>query len=128
MQRQQDENAGDRRQAPQDPQAGYAKARRWPRFAVDLSLRVRIPSSAGKEYVLAHGRDVSQGGMALYVPLEFEIGDIAELELSFPGVDAVVTLQATVRNREGFKYGVEFLQPTTEQQNIILTNLHRLVR
>jgi len=106
----------------------YATARRWPRFSVDLSLRVRVPGSVENEYVLAHGREVSQGGMALYVPLEMEIGDVIELELSFPGVDEPVKLRATVRNRRGFIYGVEFLNPTPEQQNVILTNLHQLVR
>ena len=62
---------------------------------------MRVPASLGNEneYVLAHGRDVSQGGMALYVPMELEVGDVAELELSFPGVDKPVKLRATVRNR-----------------------------
>src|SRR5215471_17851932 len=110
-------------QAANNPSTEHAIARRWPRFAVDLSLRVRVPDSPEKEYVLAHGRDVSQGGMALYVPVELEIGDVADLELSFPGVDAPVSLRATVKNRKGFHYGVEFIDPTTEQQNVILTNL-----
>jgi len=113
---------------PKNPVSPTAIPRRWPRFDVDLSLRVRVPASSKKEYVLAHGRNVSQGGMVLYVPLELEIGDLVELEMSFPGLDAPVTLQSKVRNRKGFTYGLEFLDPTQEQQNIILTNLHHLVR
>jgi hypothetical protein len=66
--------------------------------------------------------------MSFYVPVDLQIGEVAELESSFYGVDAPVSLHATVKNRKGFRYGVEFLAPTIEQQNVILTNLHRLMR
>jgi len=116
---------------PTEPAEGcnpsYSPPRRWPRFAVSLSMRVRVSTPAGSEFVLAHGRDVSQLGMAVYVPVELKIGDITELELPFPGLNDPLTILARVQNREGFKYGVEFLNPTSEQQNIILTHLHKLV-
>ena len=101
-------------------------ARRWPRYPVDLSLRVRVPTSSGFENMLAHGRDVSQGGMAVYVPAELKVGDTVFLEIIFPGVPLPLALRAAIKNRTGFKYGVEFVDPTPEQQHVILANLHRL--
>lgn len=105
----------------------HSRMRRWTRYAVSVSLRIRVPAGSGQEYMLAHGRDVSQGGMAVYVPVELEIGQTVLLELIFPCHPQPVSLSATVRNRTGFKYGVEFLNPAQEQQESILANLHTLL-
>lgn len=101
--------------------------RRWTRYAVSLSLRVRVKTGSGYEYMLAHGRDVSQGGMAVYVPFELEIGDTVLLQLIFPVLNEPVLLSALVKNRTGFKYGVEFVNPTPLQQKTILANIHKLL-
>jgi hypothetical protein len=106
--------------------AEYAALRRWKRYAVSVSLRVCVPTSLGQEYMLAHGRDVSQGGMAVYVPVELEIGQSLLLELIFPAMVQPVFLSASVKNRTGFKYGVEFQSPSQRQQETILANLHKL--
>ena len=117
----------DHSQTEETQSSQYAQMRRWTRYAVSLSLRVRVPTDSGQEYMLAHGRDVSQGGMAVYVPVELEIGQTVLLELIFPCHQQPVSLSATVKNRTGFKYGVEFLHPTQEQQESILANLHKLL-
>ena len=117
----------DQGQTEQMPSTQYSGMRRWTRYAVSLSLRVRVPTVSGQEYMLAHGRDVSPGGMAVYVPVELELGQLVVLELIFPGLQQPVLLSATVKNRTGFKYGVEFVDPTKEQQERILANLHKLV-
>lgn len=101
--------------------------RRWTRYAVSLSLRVRIKTSSGYAYMLAHGRDVSQGGMAVYVPVELEMADTVMLELIFPMLNEPVLLSALVKNRTGFKYGVEFVNPTPLQEETILANIHKLL-
>ena len=111
---------------PEQP-VSYTAKRRWTRYPVSLSLRALVPTDSGEEYMLAHGRDVSQGGMALYVPVELEIDQVILLELTFPGLPQPISLSATVKNRVGFKYGVEFVAPTREQQETILTHLHRLL-
>ena len=77
--------------------------------------------------MLAHGRDISQGGMAVYVPVELEIGEAILLELIFPTLQDPLRLSATVKNRFGFKYGVELINPAPEQQQTILIHLHKLL-
>ena len=111
---------------PQQTSTGIV-ARRWPRYPVDLPLRVRVATLAGHEFMLGHGRDVSQGGMALYVPAELEVGYTVVLELILTGSKKPLTLRAQIKNRTGFRYGVEFLDPTPEQQEIILTCLQKLL-
>jgi len=100
--------------------------RRWKRYPVSLSLRVKVPPSAGGVYMLAHGRDASQGGMAVYVPAEIEINDIVVLEL-FSDSEQPLFINGVVKNREGFKYGIEFINPTPEQQGRLLIHLYRLL-
>lgn len=114
-------------QAQQGQPGEYTGTRRWTRYAVSLSLRVRVPTASGQEFMLAHGRDMSQGGMAVYVPVELEIGETVLLELVFPAMQEPLTVSASVKNRLGFKYGVEFIQPTAGEQQTILINLHKLL-
>ena len=104
----------------------FSAVRRWPRHNVSLSIRVHLRTSSGAEVMLGHGRDVSQGGMAVYVPVEFETGDTATLELLLPGSAEPMLLRAEIKNRVGFKYGVEFINPTATQQEEILRNLRLL--
>ena len=77
--------------------------------------------------MLAHGRDISQGGMAVYVPVELEVGNTVLLELIFPTLQEPITLSGTIKNRKGFKYGIEFNLSAPEQQETILTHVHKLV-
>src|SRR5262249_51147471 len=114
-------------QAQPEQSAQHSGVRRWRRYPVSLSLRMRVPTEAGQEYMLAHGRDVSQGGMAVYVPIDLELGQTVLLEVAFRGHPEPLTLSATVKNRTGFQYGVEFQDPTPQQQEIILVNLPRLL-
>ena len=114
-------------QAQEPDSTERAGTRRWTRYTVNLSLRVRVPTTSGQEFMLAHGRDVSQGGMAVYVPVELEIGETILLELIFPTLPGPLRLSATVKNRFGFKYGVEFMEPAPEQQKTILIHLHKLL-
>lgn len=105
----------------------YEKLRRWKRYPVILSLRARVPTESGLQFVDAHGRDISQGGMAVYVPAELERGQSILLQLTFPGLRQPLNLLALVKNRVGSKYGVEFINPTPYQQEIILSNLEKLL-
>ena len=105
----------------------YEKLRRWKRYPVILSLRARVPTKSGVQFVDAHGRDISQGGMAVYVPAELERGQSILLQLTFPGLPQPLNLLALVKNRVGSKYGVEFVNPTPYQQGVIISNLEKLL-
>ena len=50
--------------------------------------------------------------MAVYVPIDLEIGQTVLVEFAFRDVPEPVTLSAMVKNRKGFQYGVEFQDPT----------------
>jgi PilZ domain len=111
----------------QDERADYSSVRRWPRFKVSLSMRLILQGPGGAEYMYAHGRDISEGGMAVYVPTELNIGDSVALELILPYSQEKLLLKAFVRNREGFRYGIEFIDLGQRERDIIANGCRALM-
>jgi len=83
--------------------------RRWPRCTIDVRARVSVKSSGGLTTV-CHGRgsDLSECGMALTIPVELSVGQRIRLVMLLPRSDREIRIEATVRNRKGHRYGVEF--------------------
>ena len=109
-----------------EQQTDYRGERRWPRHKVSLSMRLVLQSPAGVEYMYAHGRDISEGGIAIYVPTELAIGDSATLEFTIPYSQEKLLLTAIVRNREGFRYGIEFIQLSQRDRDVIASSCRAL--
>jgi hypothetical protein len=63
----------------------------------------------------ARGRDMSQGGMAIFAGAELRIGDIVEVEFTPTCSSQPLRVKAEVRNRSGYCYGIQFLAGTSEQ-------------
>jgi c-di-GMP-binding flagellar brake protein YcgR len=114
-------------QIGEEQRADYSSVRRWPRFKVSLSMQLVLQGPAGIEYMCAHGRDISEGGMAVYVPTELNIGDSATLELTVPYSQEKLQIKAFVRNREGFRYGVEFIDLGQRERDIIANGCRALM-
>jgi hypothetical protein len=79
--------------------------RRWPRKQVDL--QVFVISSDGESRVFVPGRltEISKGGLGLYAGINLQPGDPVEIELPAP----YARVKGTIRSREGYCFGVEFL-------------------
>ena len=81
--------------------------RRWQRHpTLDLPVRIlpcsRLPAVA----MTGRGTELSQGGMALYTAVDLEPDDLIEVEFLVPNP---LKVMATVRNRSGDYFGLEFL-------------------
>jgi len=87
--------------------AANSPSRRWPRQAVDLPVRVGIYRDS--ETVLVPGlvTELSEGGMSLYAGMWLKPGDLLEVEFQMP---VARTVQAVVRNKTGFNFGLEFIE------------------
>jgi c-di-GMP-binding flagellar brake protein YcgR len=95
-------------------QAGQAHAtgddRRFTaRFKVDLKVRVQIRSGSTSRTVHGQASDISNGGLALYLPADLTVGETIELEFILPYTTSSVTTLAVVRNRRSYQYGVEYV-------------------
>lgn len=103
------------------PPAKSAKAwvRRFPRFAVDARLHVRM--FQGGEFHTCWGRstELSQDGIGATLTGELETGEIVSLEIPLPLSPYPLKVRAIVRFREGLRYGFEFLTLNDSQRDII---------
>lgn len=88
--------------------AAKTKTRRWQRRPVDLSVKIAMYQDAGKVLIPGQVTELSEGGMMVYAGLSLQPGDLVEVEFERP-VQQIV--QAVVRSREGYSFGLEFVQP-----------------
>lgn len=57
--------------------------------------------------------------MSVFVPLDLEVGLELKLSFNMPYRSTPVQLKAVVRNRSRFRYGLEFIDLTREQREMI---------
>ena len=86
--------------------ASHTNTRRWQRYSHELRVSIlpcsRLPAIA----VTGRGTGLNQGGMALHAGVDMELDDLVEIEFPTPHP---VKVMATVRNRSGGYFGLEFL-------------------
>ena len=93
----------------------YAMQRRWQRLKIDVPLRVIAMRSDKTQIVSGRGNEVSEGGLAVSAGIELRIGDEMWVEFTPPYSGEPIRVRAMVRNRTGYKYGVEFLSDTPDE-------------
>jgi hypothetical protein len=94
-------------------------ARRFPRFAVDARMQVRM-FQAG-EYRSCWGRSTELGedGVGATLTGDLEAGEIVSLEIPLPLGPYPLKVRAIVRYRQGLRYGFEFLTLNDGQRDMI---------
>lgn len=88
--------------------ASDANSRRWERRPVDIPIKIALYRDADKVLVRGQVTELSEGGMTLYAGMSLQPGDLFEAEFELP---VPRTIQAVVRTRSGFSFGVEFVEP-----------------
>ena len=101
----------------------YSKTRRWKRYKVEVRVKIHLKNRGA---VYGQGSDISEGGMALFVPTELEIGQTMQAELMLPYCAEKVHLTGVIRNRAGFRYGFEFSLMGDHQKMLIERVCHAL--
>lgn len=102
------------------PVAAGAEKRKNPRYTIDISIKVRINSTGGvTSYCYGRGNNVSLGGLSIYVAHELGIGKTIKLILTLPHADRQIDCEAAVRNREGYRYGLEFVSMKPQDRELL---------
>jgi len=107
-------------------QKSWTMERRWPRYKVDLRLKVVLNHHEGRNFTFGQGSDVSEGGMAAYIPAELEIGEVVQIELMLPYSKEMVVVRAEVRNKNGFRYGLEYVLISPDHKELLMKSLRTL--
>lgn len=95
--------------------------RRWPRYQIDLPVRVIAVNGILTTPVMGRGRDISRAGMALHATIALNPGDL--MQLQFPTAEPS-RVNAVVRHRSGSLLGLEFLSqlPPDDETKIQLNS------
>ena len=89
------------------------EARRHPRFKLDINIRV-YPRNAS--VVRGHTVDISESGISAILRVEVPIGEVVRLEFELPL--GPVEVHALVRQRNAFRYGLQFVESSSAQEVI----------
>jgi hypothetical protein len=84
-----------------------------PRFSLDVPLRIHFRTG---ELILGRTLDISESGLTAMVLLEMSIGQPIELDFKLPC--GPVNVHAIVKNKNAFRYGLEFLLTDKERTTI----------
>jgi len=82
--------------------------RRWHRYPVELRLKVSVFQNGKPTSVFGRSSSLSEGGMGAYIPCEIPLGTTIVVAFTLSGFPNEISITATVRNVEGFRYGLEF--------------------
>ena len=95
------------------------QTRRFERQKVDLPIVVVVPLQDRMKIVSARGNDVSENGLAFFAGIELRIGDNVFIEFTPPYSNKPVRVPATVKNRRGYKYGIQFEAESEAEHKLI---------
>jgi PilZ domain len=85
------------------------RSRRWRRHPIDVPIRVIVHRSSKTSVFPGRGNELSEGGMALTAGVELNPGDETEVEFTPPYSGPPIRIRGMLRNRAGYRYGIEFL-------------------
>ena len=94
----------------------FAAQRRWPRYCVGMTVQVQVTTQGPTRVATWKGRgtDISAGGLAVTVDSNLPIGSQVAVEFTLPCCDQAMAFRCFVRNRDGNRYGVEFITENDE--------------
>ena len=101
--------------------------RRWKRTKIDMRVRLRRAGDPNDSGVVVRTYEISEGGMSLYVPDPFEPDTPVTLEFILPGSPRQITVSAFIRNRRGFRHGLEFVDVSEADRAEITSYLAAVV-
>jgi hypothetical protein len=105
-----------RRQFASDYTKPAVDLRRHPRYKLEVEICV-YPRNA--EVVRGHSVDISESGISAMLRVEVPVGEVVRLEFCLPSGN--VDVHATVRQRNAFRYGFQFVDSSSSLEQIAQT-------
>jgi len=111
-------------EAQDQPAVGYTRdpldKRRQPRFKIEVKITVNS-RSCGR--LKGHTVDISESGISAMLRIEVPLGELMELEFILPF--GPVNIYAMVRQRNAFRYGFQFVAPSSAKEMKIIQSTCR---
>jgi hypothetical protein len=80
------------------------------------------------QHLDAQCKDLSEAGIGVLIAAELNLGEVASLGFSIPGVAETWDVRAVLRHRRGYHYGFEFLSLSEQQCKSLGSHLPSLER
>lgn len=90
--------------------AAKSNLRRTPRSAIHMHLKIYRTIAGEKKLIPGYARNISEGGVAAFVPGHLATDERLEVQFTLPGTKTELTVKAIVRTVERFQYGLEFVK------------------
>lgn len=103
----------------QSPAGKSAYTRRFPRFAIDVRLQVKMFQAGEFRACWGRSTEMGQDGIGATLTGSLEPGEIVTLEIPLPLTPYPIKVRAIVRYRQGLRYGFEFLTLNDHQRDTI---------
>ena len=94
----------------------YLSKRRSVRYKLDVPLRVILHKEDASLVREGRGTEVSECGMCVMVGMELNLGVEVEIEFTLPFSGEPIRVAGAVRNRDGYRYGCEFIPDGTGER------------
>lgn len=111
--------SGSKASSTKAPAGKFNFTRRFPRFAIDVRLQVRMFQEGEFRTCWGHSTEIGQDGIGATLTGSLESGEIVTLEIPLPLTPYPIKVRAIVRYRQGLRYGFEFLTLNEAQRDTI---------
>ena len=105
----------------------YEQERRWPRHKIDIPVWAFIGKPDRTLLLDGRGMEMSEGGMCLFMGAELGLGEEIEVEFTPPYSGEPIRVRSEVRNRTGYRYGVEFV-PEGKKERSEVARLRQMLK
>jgi hypothetical protein len=87
----------------------YEVKRRSVRYKLDVPVRVILHEEDRTLIREGRGTELGEFGMCVLVGMELKVGGEVEIEFTLPYSGEPIRVSGAVRNRNGYRYGCEFI-------------------
>ncbi len=86
-----------------------AADRKWKRVQVDVRVKLWLDAEGAGSAVVVRSYEMGPGGMSVYAPEQIELGAPVVVGFALSASAKALRFAAVVRNKRGFRYGLEFV-------------------
>ena len=97
----------------------YPNKRRSARYKLDVPLRIILHQQDKTLVREGRGTELGELGMCVSVGLELKVGGEVEIEFTLPYSSEPIRVSGAVRNRNGYRYGCEFIPDGPGEQKAV---------
>ncbi len=90
----------------------FINTRRFRRYKLDVPVRVVVQTEDKVRIIDGRGNELNEGGLSVQAGVELSLDEVVEVEFTPPYSNDPIRARAAVRNRSGYRYGLEFLAET----------------